>query len=190
MKTIRFIIVALLILLAGSIICILLFFLIYGEIADPHSYSASQNVKESKKIGVFIQEYKIDNIQVIDTNYMFPMESAWMEKGWYQDLTKSGKNRIPIIDSTARSKIVFELKKASKKDFFHTNNYLNRWVIQCQLNSSSGGLWGNEVVLTGITYNQDTIPFVINKLQKPYDYSKENAIPLFTFDLLRKVDED
>ena len=84
-----------------------------GPGTNSRSYTASQNVEESKKIGVFMQEYRINNIQIIDTNYTFPIESAWMELGWYEDLTKPVRQIRPIIDSTARSKIVFGLKKTS-----------------------------------------------------------------------------
>ena len=182
MKTIRFIFIVLLSLLAGFIICISLLLLIYGDGGNPHASGVSENVEKSKEIGVFIQEYKIDNIQVIDSNYTFPIESVWMEMAWYEDLTKPVKDRIPEIDSL-ESHIVFKLKKTSKKDFFNVNNYFDLWVI-----NDVGMLLNDKVIMRNIVDKQDTIPLVINKLQKPFD--TENTTPLFTFDLLRIVDEN
>jgi len=179
LKTIHYAIIALLLLIICPILSMLLYLLIFGEGGNPNSLSVSQNVEESKKIGVFIQEYRTDNIQVIDTNYTFPIESVWMEKAWYKDLTKPKKDRIPKI-SSKESHIVFDLKKMSKKDFFNVDNYFDLWVI------SDVGMYSNNKVVMRMTTadKRDTIPLVIKKLQKPFN--TENAIPLFTFDLLKK----
>jgi len=185
MKTIRFAIVMLLSLLAVFFICISLLLLIFGDGGNPHSSGVSENVEESKKIGVFIQEYKIDNIQVIDTNYAFPIESAWMEKSWFCDLTKRSKEdrRTPNFISKKESQVVFEFKEVSKKDFLNMRNYFKLWGIHGAATLSS-----RPAILYDIEDNPDIIQLIIEKFQQPFD--EENAIPLFTFDLLRIVDEN
>ena len=185
MIIVRFIIIILLLLLTGYII--LMSFLPPGS--NPHAGAVSENVEESKKIGVFIQEYKIDNIQVIDANYTFPIESVWMEKCWFHDLSKRSKEdlRTPTgIDST-ESQIVFELKKTSKKDFF-SKVYYKFWGLRLQSDDGYDWIIGRSPSLRSIEYEQDTIQCIIEKFQQPNE--RKNAIPLFTFDLLRIVDEN
>ncbi len=161
---------------------ILFLFLISCNGSNTQTPGASHNIQESKEIGVFIEEYNIINIQTIDTTFLFPIQTVWKEMIWHVNMTKSGKDRTPIIDSTYTPRIVVSLKINSSMKLT-IDNYLTFWQVQRD-GEGSVGCYNNMIVCSSPKEAIDTIPFTIYRCSEPYSF--ENLTPLFTFDLVKK----
>lgn len=88
----------------------------------------SLNVQEAKEKKVFVFQYKIQNINILESNYNFPIRNIWEEKPWHLVLDKHGNETFRIDDSSAH-RLVLQLN--SKDSFITESNFTNgKWVLR------------------------------------------------------------
>jgi hypothetical protein len=163
-------------------------FFISLNACNNHSFSVSENIQESKEIGVFIHEYQIKNIETIKHNFCFPVQAAWLELTWFKDLTEINPVPGPMIDSTSCPNIVFKLKDKQEMDFLFEDNYVKTWLLVDEFGYSAGYTSGSESILIfnscKCEIGVDSIPYTV--CLRPHYLSKEGLIPIFRFDLVKK----
>jgi len=144
----------------------------------------SLNIQEAKEKKVFVAEYKLANIQQLDSKYIFPIQSAWEEKAWRLALDKSGNESYKISDSSSHH-LVFNLN--DKDSLITENNFTKgKWIMfMDKTDNPIGSVRGMiNISLLGKTIN-DTASFTVYKQNIPNDI-KNNLTPLFKFDIVRQ----
>jgi hypothetical protein len=164
-------------------------FFISLNACDNHSLSVSENIQESKEIGVFIHEYQIKNIETIKHDFCFPVQAAWLELTWFEDLTEINPVPGPMIDSTSCPKIVFKLKDKQEMDFLFEDNYAIIWSLIDESGYTAGYIGSGSVSKQSFNsckckMGTDSIPYTIYLC--PHYFSDEGLIPVFRFDLVKK----
>lgn len=145
----------------------------------------SLDINEAKEKKVFVQEYVIDNIQLFDTNYTFPIQSIWEEKPWKLALDKDKNETYKIVDSSSNN-LVFKLN--DKDTLLTENNFIDgKWVMWGSDNfdysfGSTRGMINFKMLNNEL---KDTTSITIYRQQEPND-RKSNLTPLFKFDILRQ----
>jgi hypothetical protein len=151
-----------------------------------HPLSVSESIQESKEIGVFIHEYQIKNIETIKHDFCFPVQTAWLELSWFKDTTEI--NSEPIINSTSCPKIVFKLKDKEEMDFLFEDNYSKIWLMIDEYRNIADwmGNYASKQIFNSCKCKKgtDSIPYTIYLC--PHYRSKEELIPIFRFDLIKK----
>ncbi len=80
---------------------------------------ASSEIEDSKKKGVFIQEYTCENPNIINDTLQILIDNAWLEREWYY-----GSNQSEIIVSDSSYQLIVQLTDASS-----FNSYSYSWLI-------------------------------------------------------------
>lgn len=147
------------------------------------SSQVSLNIQEAKEKKVFVEEYKIDNLQIIDSNYIFPIQSVWEEKAWQLALDKNKKETYRILDSSSNN-LIFLLN--GKDTLITEKNFVNgKWIMKFDnTDNLCGSIRGMiNFSLLGNTLN-DTTPITIYRQKYPHDYNN-NLTPIFKFDIIK-----
>ena len=144
----------------------------------------SLNVQEAKEKNVFVSQYKIQNIKILESNYNFPIENIWEEKPWHLALDKKGNETFAIDDSSAHN-LVFQWN--SKDSFLTENNFTNgKWVLRLDNTEILCGSTRGMIILN-LTDNiiKDNATLTIYKLNETHNY-KTNLDTIIKFDISRQ----
>lgn len=145
----------------------------------------SLNMQEAKEKKVFVAEYSISNIQTLDSNYIFPIQSVWEERAWQLALNKDKTETYKILDSSSNN-LIFQLNEKdtliTKDNFSH-----GKWIMYTMDNPENfiGSTRG--MINLGLKNKElkDTTSIAIFRLNDPHNYNN-NLKPLFKFDIIRQ----
>jgi len=145
----------------------------------------SLNIQEAKEKNVFVEEYRISNVQTLDSNYSFPIQSSWEEKAWKLALDNDKNETYKTLDSSSNN-LVFQLN--DKDTLLTEKNFINgKWIMWMSDNfeNSIGSIRGMVNFNLQNKELKDTTSITIYRQQLPNDH-KNNLTPLFKFDIVRQ----
>lgn len=143
----------------------------------------SLNVQEAKEKGVFVSQYKIQNINIVEREYNFPIENIWEEKSWHLALGKHGNEDYLINDSSSHH-LVFQLNR--NDSFITESNFVNgKWTLRMDNKDIFCGSARGMININLTEKNaNDIISFTIYKLNETNNY-KTNLDTLIKFEIAR-----
>lgn len=144
----------------------------------------SLNVQEAKEKKVLVREYRIKNVQSLDSRYTLPIQSIWEEKAWRLSLDKDKNETYKIVEGSSNHLVIL----LNKEDTLITvKNFIKRkWCMKFDNEDNLAGSIRGMINfnLLGKSLN-DTTSITIYRQKEPNDHIN-NLIPLFKFDIVKR----
>lgn len=140
------------------------------NIINQNPAQISLSVQESKEKKVFINEYNIIDIKILDKNTFFPIRQVWLEKGWFLPIDRNC-NQILTICETCTPVMIFKLKD---DNIFNENNYLTKWFLHsdsCSISLFNGVI--NSIMNNHTLIVPDSLTFKIIRMNNPVDIKND-----------------
>jgi hypothetical protein len=148
------------------------------------------NIEFAKKGNVFIEEYKIDMVEIIDSAFNFPyFKSIFLTKTQMYERNKFGM--VHLVPSNNKI-LVFVLKNEDNK-LFLTENCGQTWFFRDDYYEIYGGNLGG-VINVRLAYDEiryiDLYNFTVYVKKNHFSIKKEDLIPVLKFKLVPKENEN
>ena len=144
--------------LTGCLILLIIY--LFGFVIDyffpiiKGTNAVSESISKSKERGVFLHEYRVVDLQELDTIYKFPIKSAWTERVWALEIDSITKKKKVVINQNVKGQIIWELY--NNDTIFAPEKYLEKWIIS-SLEKKPTGIHGIGEKMILISFMPDSL---------------------------------
>jgi len=173
------------------LLLVLLIILLLAYTSPKAPLNMPKTIKEAKRYGAFIREYKVDNYIVIDSAYQnVKLDSVFLTKQLYVKGNILGMRSFLgiVFYAPCNSNEKYFRFTINDNDKLNSKNFLQTWVIESKNQRSRAGQDTRKMYVE-FDYScteEESIEYTIYIMKKSYGYSEENLIPVLKFKLVPK----